>query len=92
MQDIKSRKLREKIQTQIPRYVLRFEPPLYVPAFTQKDFNYPLRIFHKGTSTEKLQLTIESTELQLSHLYTRGKAQSKERLQLGDLMITNNTW
>ena len=35
-------RVKRKIQTQNPRYVLRFEPPLYVPAFTQKDFNYPL--------------------------------------------------
>jgi len=27
-------------QTQTPRYVSRFEPLLYVPAFTQKDFHY----------------------------------------------------
>ena len=31
-----------EIQTQTPRYVSRFEPLLYVPAFTQKDFHYPL--------------------------------------------------
>ena len=27
-------------QLQTPRYVSRFEPLLYVPAFTQKDFHY----------------------------------------------------
>ena len=27
-------------QRQTPRYVSRFEPLLYVPAFTQKDFHY----------------------------------------------------
>ena len=27
-------------QSQTPRYVSRFEPLLYVPAFTQKDFHY----------------------------------------------------
>ena len=27
-------------QTQTQRYVSRFEPLLYVPAFTQKDFYY----------------------------------------------------
>ena len=27
-------------QTQTSRYFLRFEPLLYVPAFTQKDFHY----------------------------------------------------
>ena len=42
------------MQTQ--RYVSRFEPLLYVPAFTQKDFHY---IVHtglptQGTSTENL--------------------------------------
>ena len=44
-------------QMQTPRYVLRFEPLLYVFAFTQKDFHY----VHtgpptKGTFTEELQL------------------------------------
>ena len=45
-------------QTQTPRYVSRFEPLLYVPAFTQKDFHY----VHtgpptKGTSTEEFAIT-----------------------------------
>ena len=36
-------------QTQTPRYVSRFEPLLYVPAFTQKDFHYvPQRASTKG--------------------------------------------
>ena len=43
-------------QSQTTRYILRFEPLLYVPAFTQKDFHY---IVHtglptQGTSTEDL--------------------------------------
>ena len=51
-----SRELRDKEnQTQIQRYISSFEPVPYVPAFTKKDFKYPLRIFHKGTSSEKLQ-------------------------------------
>ena len=33
---------------QTRRYVLRFEPLLYVPAFTQKDFHY----VHTGSSTK----------------------------------------
>ena len=36
-------------QTQIPRYILRFESLLYVPAFTQKDFHY----VHTGPSTKR---------------------------------------
>jgi len=36
-------------QTQTPRYVSTFEPLLYVPAFTQKDFRYrPHRTSHTG--------------------------------------------
>jgi len=47
-------------QSQTQRYVSRLEPPLYVPAFTQKDFHY---IVHtglptQGTSTEDLGNTI----------------------------------
>ena len=51
-------------QTQTPRYVSRFEPLLYVPAFTQKDFHY---IAHtglrtQGTSTKDLgNTTLEYT-------------------------------
>ena len=40
MQDIREKELRDVDQTQTPRYVSRFEPLLYVPAFTQKDFHY----------------------------------------------------
>ena len=75
---------------QIRGYASRFEPLHYVLAFTQKDFHYVHQgPFTKGTSIEELhRLQIRSTQLQLSHLYTRGKAQSqaqrKERLQLGD--------
>jgi len=83
-------------QTQAQRYVLRFEPPLYVPAFTQNDFHY----VHTGPSTKGLPLRnynstlgVHNSSLKHNHLYTRGKAQnqSKEKgLQLGDLMITNS--
>jgi len=44
-----SRELRDReIQIQIQGYVSRFEPLLYVPAFTQKDFHY----VHQGPSTK----------------------------------------
>ena len=44
-----SRELRDReIQMQTQRYILRFEPPLYVPAFTQKDFHY----IHQGPFTK----------------------------------------
>ena len=45
MKGIKERELEIMDQTQTPRYVSRFEPLLYVPAFTQKDFHY---IVHTG--------------------------------------------
>ena len=45
-------------QTQTPRYVSRFEPLLYVPAFTQKDFHYVhIRPPIQGTSIEKFAST-----------------------------------
>jgi len=53
-------KIRESLeivdQTQTPRYVSRFEPLLYVPAFTQKDFHYSVHtgLPTQGTSTEDL--------------------------------------
>ena len=76
-----NRELRDReIKKQTQGYVSRIELPPYVRAFTQKNFNYPLRIFHKGTSTEELQLITKRTQLQLSNLYTKGKAQSKEKI------------
>ena len=43
-------------QTQTPRYVSRFEPLLYVLAFTQKDSHYSVHtgLPTQGTSTEDL--------------------------------------
>ena len=62
-------------QTQITRYVLRFEPLLYVPAFTQKDFHY----VHTGPSTKgpsprnyNSTLGVRYFSLSHNHLYTRG--------------------
>jgi len=51
-------RVREWIKGKHQRYVSRFEPLLYVPAFTQKDFHY----VHtgpptKGTSAEDFAIT-----------------------------------
>ena len=67
MQDIKRQSWERKIQTQTQEYVSRFEPLLYVPAFTRRISTIHYKIFHKGTFTEKLQIQIGSTQLQLSH-------------------------
>ena len=48
MQDIREIKLRDNGLNAKTVYVLRFEPLLYVPAFTQKDFHY----VHTGPSTK----------------------------------------
>ena len=74
-------------QSQTQRYVSRFEPLLYVPAFTQKDFHY---IVHtglptQGTSTEDLGKYSQKYTTPLSNkfnLYTRGKAQLQSPLHL----------
>ena len=63
---------------QIIRYVSRFEPLLYVPAFTQKDFHYIVDtgLPTQGTSTEDLGNTNLEYTTHLSNnnnLYTRGK-------------------
>ena len=84
-------------QTQTTRYVSWFEPLLYFPAFTQKDFHY----VHTGPSTKgppprnyNYTLVVHNSSLKYNHLYTREKAQSqskgKKGLQLGDPMITNS--
>ena len=98
MQDIRERERELEIvdQSQTQRYFSRFEPLLYVPAFTQKDFHYihtgpPIQ----GTSTEELQLNTWSTQLHSPiqpPLHKRQGTKSKQRksLQLGDPMITNS--
>ena len=62
-------------QTQTTRYVLRFEPLLYVPAFTQKNFYY----VHTGPSTKgpllrnyNSTLGVHYSSLKYNHLYIRG--------------------
>ena len=71
-------------QSQTTRYVSRFEPLFYVPAFTQKDFHYNVHtgLPTQGTSTENLgNTTLEyTTPLPNNHnLYTRDKALSHTR-------------
>ena len=62
-------------QSQTSRYVSRFEPLLYVPVFTQKDFHY----VHMGPSTKgppprnyNFTLGVHYSSLKYNHLYTRG--------------------
>ena len=58
-------------QTQTPRYVSRFEPLLYVPAFTQKNFHYIVHtgLSTQGTSTEDLGNTNREYTTPLSNKY-----------------------
>jgi len=63
----KELRVERKIQTQTPRYVSRFGPPLYVPASHRRIFTIHYWNFHKGTSTKELQIQTGSTQLQLSH-------------------------
>ena len=55
-QDINRESVEIVDQSQTQRYVSRFEPLLYVPALTQKDFHYNVHIGlpTQGTSTEDL--------------------------------------
>ena len=61
MQDIREREREREIvdQSQTQRYVSRFKPLLYVPAFSQKDFYYMvhIRLPTQGTFTEDLDNT-----------------------------------
>ena len=79
MQDIREIELRDsgsntniKICFEVRATALR--PRLHTERFSL----CPHRTFHKGTSTEELQLNTRSTQLlsQYKHLYIRGKAQS----------------
>jgi len=86
MLDIREIELEIVDQTQTPRYISMFEPLLYVPTFTQKDFHYVrTRPPTKGTSTEEFAITklgVHNYSLQHNHLYTRGKAQSQNNNNL----------
>ena len=67
-------------------YVSRFEPLLYVPAFTQKDFHY----VHtgpptQGTSTEEFANTtlgVHNSSLQHPPLYKRQGTKPKQQSPL----------
>ena len=81
MHNIRERESLEIVdQTQTPRYVSRFEPLLYIPAFTQKDFHY---IVHTGLLTQGIPIEdLGNTTLEYTtplsnkyNLYTRGKVQ-----------------
>ena len=79
-------------QTQTPKYVSRFEPLLYVPAFTQKDFHY----VYTGPPSRNYNFTlgVHYSSLKHNYRYTRGigtKLKQRKDYNLGDLMITNNT-
>ena len=94
MRDMK-RELRDReIQTQTQGYVSRFEPPLYVLAFTQKDFHY----VNQGPSTKGSpprnynDTNKKYTTPTLSHIYIRGRHKAKRKYNLVITKITNNTW
>ena len=67
-------------QLQTPRYVSRFEPLLYVPAFSQKDFYYIVYtgLPTQGTSTEDLDnTTLEYTTLSQSNITSTQEVRHK---------------
>jgi len=70
---------------QTPRYVSRFEPLLYVPAFAQKGFcNVHAGPPTQGTSTEEFANTnLEyTTPISNNNFYIRGKTQSQNNNHL----------
>ena len=79
-------------QTQTPKYVSRFEPLLYVLAFTQKDFHY---IVHIGLPTQESStedLGKYTTPLSKKHnFYTRGKVQQQSPLHLEGWALSQTT-
>ena len=101
MNQCKAQNKRESLemvdQSQTTRYILMFEPLLYVPAFTQKDFHYNVHtgLPIQGTSTEDLGNTNLEHTTPLSNnnndLYTRGKALSHTRSTLNRGIDTKPT-
>jgi len=84
---VESREIVDQTQTQ--GYVLRFDPMLYVTAFTQKDFHY----VHRGPSTKEgppsrnYNLHTGSTQLQLSLTLLHKRVGTKQRKDY-NLVIT----
>ena len=75
------------MQSQTQRYVSRFEPLLYIPAFTQKNFHYIVHIGlpTQGTFTEDLGNTNLEYTTPLSNnnnLHIRGKALNHTTINL----------
>ena len=97
MQDIREIELSDN-GSNATRYVLRFEPLLYVPAFTQKDFYYVhTGPFTKGPPLRNYNSTlgVYYSSLKHNHFYTREigtKPKQRKDYNLGDPIITNNTW
>ena len=87
---IHSRVRKLEDQTQTPRYVSRFKPLLYVPAFTQKDFHYvhtgpfkkepPLRNYNST-------LGVHYSSLKHNHLYIRGIDTKSKQKKITILVI-----
>ena len=76
------------MQTQ--EYVSRFEPLLYVPAFSQKDFHYVhtrLSIKRPPLSNYNLTSTVHNSSLKHYHFYTIGKAQNQSKEKVYNLVI-----
>ena len=83
MQDIREIEFRDSGSTQTPRYFSRFEPLLYVPTFTQKDFHYVTQdLPHREPPPRNaiIKLGVHNSSLQHNYLYIRGKAQSQNSI------------
>ena len=65
MHNIREREFRDSGSIANTRYVSRFEPLLYVPAFSQKNFHYkPTQdLPHKEPPLRIWQIQIRSTQL-----------------------------
>ena len=93
-------------QTQTTRCVSRFEPLLYVPAFTQKDFHYLVHtgLPTQGTSTEDLgqiQPGVHNSSLKynlslevrhkINHLYTQRDRHKATKTTITSHLRDSNT-
>ena len=83
MQDIKSRELREKDPNANTKICFEVRVTALRPCHTQKDFNYPLRIFHKGPPPRNYDL---QSRVHNSNFVGRHKARhkAKKEIQYGD--------
>ena len=98
MQNIREKELRDSRSNANNKICLEIRATALLPAFIQKDFYYVyIGPSTKGPSLRNYcsTLGVHYSSPKYNHVYTRGigtKPKQRKDYNLGDPMITNNTW